>query len=166
MGWRRVALSAGSAACVVAAVVAGCTVKDGTIEEQVRSVPVGEPIESGGVSVVVEEARVAGSVSYGMRSGRFLVLMVTMHSERDAPFEYGPLDWRLYTDDGASLEPVVVGEDDRLGFGTLSRGQQTSGRLAFDVGEHPAQGRVEIRSIDGTVEGSWRIAEPAVSTTT
>jgi hypothetical protein len=166
MGWRRIAVGVGTAACVVASVVAGCTVDDGTVEEPVRSAAVGEAIESGGVSVVVQDARVVDSVSYGMRTGRFLVLVASLQSQRDAPFEYGPLDWRMYTDDGASLEPVVLGEDDRLSFGTLENGHAASGRVAFDLGEHPARGRVELHAVDGTVEGSWRIAEAEVTTAT
>jgi hypothetical protein len=144
---------------IVLSVVGGCAADDGAGDRSIP-VPIGEAVEIGGVSVQVERTEVADSVNYGLRRGRFLVVIVTLRSEREAPLEYGPLDWRVYTEDGATVEPIVVGEDDRLGFGTLKRGDTATGRLAFELGGYAPRGILEFRSVDGAVEVAWQLSDP------
>lgn len=165
----RYRLRLGGLACSVALLLSltvSCHAGTDDSGEVVQPVRVGETVHADGISVRVEHGHLADSVSYGMRQGRFLVLVVSLHSGREALVEYGPLDWRMYTEDGATLEPILVGEDDRLGFGTLAKGGSTSGRLAFELGGHSPRGTVVFRSIDGTVEAAWQITDAEVTPTT
>jgi hypothetical protein len=85
-----------------------------------------------------------------------LTLRITIANRDDGAQPYGPLDWKVQTDDGRTLTPSLNVRDDVLLAGELEPGDAATGTITYDLppGDYYVVFRPDILN---EARGVWRI---------
>jgi len=105
-------------------------------------VPPGKPVELAAGSVMVTEVTfdcVGTSVRQPASEHKFVLITLAYLDTGPGGMTVQPSDWRLYGDGVVAAEPIETGAPDLLRAQVLSRGQRTTGKLAFEVPEDAYQ---------------------------
>jgi hypothetical protein len=95
--------------------------------------PIGAPAEIDGLAATVLDATFVDSLDR-FQHGSYLLVQVNVRNQSEASQRYGVFDWQLQFPDGHVEMPTLNMRPDALSFGSLVRGGEVTGTVAFEVG--------------------------------